>query len=138
MRGQQVEFKDFLVNEDETDSGKPDLKSMQTDLPDMIKEIHENNPLKTYLRELFMSEIVATKNLDRVTEFFSLVWQILEDSKVNSKDLDTSSSDSDCHKTNTQECRNDITKVEIRSDTASIEISSNDTTIELSNDHSTA
>jgi len=94
LRDEPVMFKDFLVTDKETDTGNTDLKSMIKDLPEMIKAIPEDNPLKSYFSNLFTSEIVGSKNLDRVTEFFSLVAQILQDS-VPSDDFVETDSESD-------------------------------------------
>ena len=95
MHDKPVMFKDILVTDKETDTGNTDLKSMVKDLPDMIKDIPDNNPLKSYFSNLFASEIVVSKNLDRVTEFFSLVVQILQDSVVPNDDLVEPDSEND-------------------------------------------
>ena len=92
LHDQPVMFKDVLVTEMESDSGKSDMKTMLKTLPHLISEIPDTNQIKTYISELFSSEIVMSKNLNRVTEFYFLVLQIVHD---YSEQLDNSESESD-------------------------------------------
>lgn len=92
LHDQPVMFKDVLVTELESDSGKSDMKTMLKTLPLLISEIPDTNQIKTYISELFSSEIVMSKNLNRVTEFYFLVLQIVHD---YSEQLDNSESESD-------------------------------------------
>ena len=85
LRKEPVKFKDVLATDQESDSAKSDLKTMVKELHRLINKIPEANQTKVYISELFKNEIVRSKNLNRVTEFFSLVLQIVTDSE----DLDT-------------------------------------------------
>ena len=94
LRNEPVSFKDFQVDDKEIDVGTPDdLKSMKKDLPEMIQDISDALPIKKYISEIFDSEIVVSKNLDRVTEFFTMVSQILQDNDVNIALNDSESED---------------------------------------------
>ena len=65
-------------------------------LPKMISDIHETNQSKAFITELYESEIVLSENLNRVSEFFSLVNQIVNDSAEEiAEGSDVSDSDSD-------------------------------------------
>ena len=91
LRKEDVNFKDVLATVTESDSKSQDLKTMIKKLPQLISEIEETNPTKGYLSDFFKTEILNSKNLNKVTEFFTLVTQIVNDAKGMCSD----SSDSD-------------------------------------------
>jgi hypothetical protein len=95
LRNEPVEFKDVLATHMESDSKSTDLKTMIKQLPNLISEIPETNQTKGYISELFKNEIAHSKTLNRVTEFFSLVCQIVDDSKELTGE-NSDSSDSEC------------------------------------------
>lgn len=81
LRKEEVKFKDVLATNLESDSKSKDLKTMVKKLPKLISEIANTNPTKGYLSELFKTEILHCKNLNKVAEFFALVSKIVNDAK---------------------------------------------------------
>ena len=59
LKQEQVQFKDVLLTDQESDSGNKDIKVMLKDLPKMIQQIPDTNQVKAYISELFTSEIVV-------------------------------------------------------------------------------
>ena len=96
LKKEEVTFKDVLATVTDIDSKSQDLKTMIKRLPHLISEIVETNPTKGYLSDLFKTEILNSKNLNKVTEFFTLVTQIVDDAKaMRSDSCDSSDCDSD-------------------------------------------
>jgi hypothetical protein len=93
LRKEEVNFKDVLATVTESDSKSQDLKTMIKKLPQLISEIEETNPTKGYLSGFFKTDILNSKNLIKVTEFFTLVTQIVNDAKGMCSD---SSDSEDC------------------------------------------
>ena len=97
LRKEDVKFPDIMATDDESESETKDIKTIVKKLPGLISEVPI--PTQKYLSDLYKTEILYSKNINRVTEFFELVTQIVNDSKViiqnNCPSEDSDSSESD-------------------------------------------
>ena len=79
LNNEKVTFNDVLATDQESESENftLDLKSMIEKLPQLISDIPQTNQTKTFITELYEYEIVQSDNFNRVSEFYTLVNEIV-------------------------------------------------------------
>ena len=82
-----VDFEDICALKDDKDDSVKDIKAMLEEIPKMMNQIPESNPLKMFLLEHFDLEIRGNKSIPTVSNFYENLKQIVND--IENDDGDT-------------------------------------------------
>ena len=81
-RNEVVNFEDITVLKKDSDETIKNIKTLLKELPDLIKNISEDNPLKSYIGDHYKTDIRNSKKLSVVSNFYEHVRQIVENQEI--------------------------------------------------------
>lgn len=81
-RNEVVNFEDITVLKKDSDETIKNIKTLLKELPDLIKNISEDNPLKSYIGDHYKTDIRNCKKLSVVSNFYEHVRQIVENQEI--------------------------------------------------------